>query len=565
MKFRVVTPSGARGLGGRAVRFTWHLLRPALSARFLATLGMTIVASCASTTHQPMLDLKIINGRIIDGTGAPWYRGDVGVRGNTIVSIGDLSNVESSTTIDAHDHVVSPGFIDLLGQDQNAVFVDPHLEPKVRQGVTTELTGEGTSPAPSNSGRWKTLGEYLDTIDKQGSAINMALCVGASNPREMLIGDVNRPPTPAEMDEMEKIVDRAMRDGAVGISTSLIYLPAMYSTTDEIVRMARVAGRYGGVYFTHMRDEGDRIDMGLDEAFRIGREAKIPINIWHLKVGGAANWGKMPHVIARIEEARAQGIDVAANVYPYVASSTGLWTLLPDWALEGGYAAMQDRLTDPDQRGKIAEALRAQLAKRREHGIFVARTGNPALAAYDAKFIEDIAQAMKVAPEEALMRLFAETKASPSVIFFSMNEDDVQFALKQPWVSVGSDSESPGPKARAEKAAVHPRGYGTFPRVAGHYVRDVKLLSLEEAVRKMTSQAADRVAFIDRGVLRPGMKADIIIFDPNAIADTATFENPHNFSIGVNDVIVNGVPVMRDGVITNALPGRTIRGRGWKP
>src|SRR5438105_8946257 len=273
----------------------------------------------------------------------------------------------------------------------------------------------------------------------------------------------------------------------------------------------------------------------------------------------------MPHVIARIQEARAQGIDVAANVYPSVASSTGLWTLLPDWALEGGYAAMQDRLEDPDQRAKIAEALRAQLAKRREHGIFVARTGNPALAAYDAKFIEDIAQAMSVAPEEALMRLFAETKASPSVIFFSMNEDDVQFALKQPWVSVGSDSESPGPKARAEKAAVHPRAYGTFPRVAGHYVREVKLFPLEEAVRKMTSQAADRAAFIDRGVLRPGMKADIIVFDPNTISDTATFENPHSFSAGVSDVIVNGVPVMRDGVITNALPGRTIRGRGWKP
>jgi dihydroorotase/N-acyl-D-amino-acid deacylase len=524
---------------------------------------MTIAMSCA-TTKPSMLDLKITNGRIVDGTGAPWYRGDVGVRGDRIISIGDLANVSATTTIDAHDQVVSPGFIDLLGQDQQAVFVEPTLEAKVRQGVTSELTGEGTSPGPSNMGKWKTLGEYLDAIDKQGSAINFGLLVGASNPREMLIGDVNRPPTAAEQEEMNRIIAQAMNEGAIGISTSLIYLPAMYSTTDEIVSMAKVASRAGGVYFTHMRDEGDHIDAGLDEAFRIGKEANIPINIWHLKVGGPANWGKMPHVIARIEEARVEGIDAAANVYPYIASSTGLSTLIPDWALEGGYAAMQHRLEDPEQRAKIADALRGQLAKRREHGIYITRIDNPALAPYQAKFVEDIAAAMGLAPEEALMKLFAETKSSPSVIFFSMNEDDVQFALKQPWVSVGSDSSSPAKHARDTNAATHPRAYGTFSRVAGHYVRDVHLFSLEEAVRKMTSQAADRATFIDRGVLRPGMKADLIVFDPATIADVATFENPNHFSTGVTDVIVNGVIVLRNGAITGALPGRTIRGRGWK-
>jgi len=511
-----------------------------------------------------MLDLKITNGRIVDGTGAPWYRGDVGVRGDTIVAVGDLSRMTAASSIDAHDHVISPGFIDLLGQDQGAVFVEPLLEAKVRQGVTTELTGEGTSPGPSKDGRWKTLGQYLDAIDKQGSAINIALLAGASNPREMLIGDVNRPATPAELEQMERIIDDAMHDGAIGLSTSLIYLPAMYSSTEEIVRMARVAAKYGGVYFTHMRDEGDHIDMGLDETFRIGREANIPINIWHLKVGGPANWGKMPHVIARIEEARLEGIDVAANVYPYIASSTGLSTLIPDWALEGGYAAMQDRLRDPEQRAKIAEALRAQLAKRREHGIFVTRTDNPALQAYEAKFVEDIAVAMNLPPEEALMRLYAETKSSPNVIFFSMNEDDVQHALKQPFVSVGSDSGSPPAKARAMNVATHPRAYGTFSRVAGHYVREVKLFSLEEAVRKMTSQAADRATFTDRGILRPGMKADIIVFDADQIRDNATFEAPNQFSSGVEDVIVNGVPVLRDGAMTGALPGRTVRGKGFR-
>jgi len=552
----IVTPSAARGLAAWA-----H--RAARTARFLAALGMTIAMSCA-TTNQPMLDLKITNGRIVDGTGAPWYRGDVGVRGDRIVSIGDLSNVSATTTIDAHDQVVSPGFIDLLGQDQQAVFIEPTLEAKVRQGVTSELTGEGTSPGPSKSGKWKTLGEYLDAIDKQGSAINFGLLVGASNPREMLIGDVNRPPTLAEQEEMNRIIAQAMNDGAIGISTSLIYLPAMYSTTDEIVSMAKVASRAGGVYFTHMRDEGDHIDVGLDEAFRIGKEANIPVNIWHLKVGGPANWGKMPHVIARIEEARVEGIDAAANVYPYIASSTGLSTLIPNWALEGGYAAMQDRLKDPEQRAKIAEALRAQLAKRRERGIYITRIDNAAFESYQAKFVEEIAAAMNFAPEEALMKLFAETKASPSVIFFSMNEDDVQFALKQPWMSVGSDSSSPVKHARDTNAATHPRAYGTFSRVAGHYVRDVRLFSLEEAVRKMTSQAADRATFIDRGVLRPGMTADIVVFDPATIADTATFENPNHFSTGVTDVIVNGVIVLRNGAVTGALPGRTIRGRGWK-
>lgn len=529
-----------------------------------------LAASCATAPKPTMLDLKITNGRIIDGTGAPWFRGDIGVRGNTIVAVGNLADQPASATIDARDRVISPGFIDLLGQSQSAVLVDPHLEAKVRQGVTTEVTGEGFSPGPSKPDpasterSWPTLGAYLDAIDHQGSAINFALLVGASNPRELVIGDVNRAPTMAEMREMEGIVDQAMRDGAIGISTSLIYLPAMYSTTDEIIALSKVAARYGGVYFTHMRDEGDKIDMGLDEAFRIGREANIPVNIWHLKVGGRANWGRMPHVIERIEQARADGIDVAANVYPYIASSTGLSTLAPDWALEGGYSAFKARLADPEQHAKILDVLRAQVAKRGERGIYVTRIANPADAQYEKHFIHEIATMMGTTPEDALVRLYSDTNVSPRVIFFSMDEGDVQFALKQPWVSVGSDSGSPTDADRAAHNAVHPRAYGTFARVAGHYVRDVKLFSLEEAVRKMTSQAADRTHLEDRGVLRPGMKADIIVFDPNAIRDVATFDDPHHFSEGVTDVVVNGVPVLRDGAMTTALPGRSIRGRGYR-
>ncbi len=421
-----------------------------------------LLAGCA-TTQRPVLDLKITNGRIVDGTGAPWFRGDVGVRGDTIVAVGDLSKMEAAKTIDAQGRVVSPGFIDLLGQSQTAVFVDPHVEAKVRQGVTTEVTGEGHSPGPGRPAlhdrqrpgvvpRFPRLRDYFTYVEQHGTAINFALFVGASNPREMVIGEVNRPPTPDELKEMQEIVDLAMRDGAIGLSTSLIYLPAMYSTTDEIIAMARVAAKYGGVYFTHMRDEGDHIDMGLDEAFRIGREAKIPVNIWHLKTGGRANWGKMPHVIDRINAARAEGIDAAANVYPYAASGTSLSTLAPDDALEGGWAELQKRLQDPVWRPKILDALKAQVAKRGPKGIFVGSIPNPTLAAaYNKKFIEDIAAEMQLPPEEAMARLFAESNGSPSVIFFSMNEDDVKPArlLPRPGRRMRPNTRAPTVRSRA--------------------------------------------------------------------------------------------------------------------
>jgi N-acyl-D-amino-acid deacylase len=544
-----------------------------------ALAAVLLLSACATSPKMkiaPPLDLKIVHGRILDGTGAPWFRGDVGVRGDTIVSIGDLSALEAKTTIDAHDRIVSPGFIDLLGQSQGAVLSDPHLEGKVRQGVTTEVTGEGHSPGPIGGRNlddeidptkrppWRTLGEYLDYVQSKGTALNFALMVGASNPRSMVIGEVNRQPTADEMREMEAIVDRAMRDGAFYLSTSLIYIPATFSTTEEIINLAKVAKKYGGVYFTHMRDEGDHIDLGLDEAFRIGREAEIPVNIWHLKIGGRANWGKMPHVIDRIVAARASGLDVAANVYPYIASSTSLSTLLPDWALEGSYTAMQERLKNPEQLAKIIEALKAQVTKRTPHGIYVARISG-ALKPFEKKFLEDIATEMNVTPDEALLRLFRETPDSPNVIFFSMSEDDVQYALKQPFVSMGADSGSVTPAARAAQAGAHPRAYGTFPRVVGHYVRDVKLLTLEDAVRKATSQAAERVNLFDRGILRTGMKADVVVFDPDTIRDVSTYEDPHHLSEGISDVIVNGVPVLRDGAMTEALPGKMLRGRGYQP
>jgi N-acyl-D-aspartate/D-glutamate deacylase len=528
-----------------------------------------LLTSCATTPMTNTFDLKITNGRIVDGTGAPWFRGDVGIRANRIVAIGDLREMPAASTIDAQGRMVAPGFIDLLGWSQNTVIGDPKLEAKVRQGVTTEVAGEGVSPGPnaadrvSAGDRWLTLGDYLDELDLRGSAINFAMLLGASNPRSMVIGDVNRAPTMDEMRQMEAIAEQAMRDGAIGIGSSLIYVPAMYSTTDELIHLARVASQYGGMYFSHIRDEGDRIDSALDEAFRIGREAKIPVNVWHLKIGGRPNWGRMPQILGRIEAARAEGIDVAANVYPYAASSTGLSTLAPDWAMEGGYDDFQKRLRNPEDRARIAEALQAQVARRGERGIYVSQVSNPAQSGYEKKFIGEIAAMMQTSPEEALMALFAENTPTPRVIYFSMSEDDVRAALRHPWVSVCSDASSPTDRSRAENVGMHPRAYGSFPRVLGHYAREEKLFSIEEAVRKMTSQAAARANLGDRGVLRAGMIADVVVFDPDTIIDQSTFDDPHHFSIGITDVVVNGTPVLRDGAMTGKLPGKSIRGRGY--
>jgi N-acyl-D-amino-acid deacylase len=537
------------------------------------SLALTIFAACATqpVRKEPdMLDLKITNGRILDGTGAPWFRGDVGVRGDTIVAIGDLRQLDAKQVIDAQQRIVAPGFIDLLGQSQLSVLVNPHLEAKVRQGVTTEVTGEGHSPGPvkpstENAGAqtWRTLGEYLDRVEEKGTALNFALLVGASNPRDIVIGRVNREATADEMRQMEAIVDQAMREGAIGLSTSLIYVPAMWSTTEEIVNLARVAAKYDGVYFTHLRDESDQIEPALEEAFRIGREANIPVNVWHLKIGKRRNWGRMPSILEKFEVARAEGLDVAANVYPYIASGTSLSTLAPNWAMEGGYESFRTRLKDPEQRARILEEFRQQYEARGPKGIYVARIGNGEQAKYERKFIEDIAADMKVSVEEALVAIFEANPASPFVMFFSMNEDDLRAALRKPWVSFGADSGSPTPNARASKAAVHPRGYGTFARILGRYTRDEKLMTLEEAVRRMTSLAASRAKIFDRGVLRSGMKADIVVFDPATIRDVSTYDDPHHFSEGVSDVVVNGTAVMRDGVMATALPGRVLRGKGY--
>ena len=529
-------------------------------------LALTCAAETPSTTTSkpPQFDIRILNGDVIDGTGRARFRADVGIRGDTIVAIGDLSHASAKETIDARDHVVTPGFIDLLGHSEGSVLIDPHLEGKVRQGVTTELTGEGHSPGPIDEAMaaemertkppgwppvsWRTLGEFMQVIEKRGSAINFAFFIGAANPREIVIGTADRAPNTEELQRMQALVDQAAREGAIGTSTALIYPPGRFAATAELIALTRKS------YWTHLRSESDNIVTALDEAFRIGREAHVPVNIFHLKAGGSMR-GHMPEVVAKIEAAKKSGLDVASNVYPYTATATDLTSVVPAWALDGGYLGLVAKLKDPATRTRIAQALRVGDGS----SILLRQIPSPTLKQFERKRLNEIAAAMQTTPAEAALRLFEGSVSSPIAIYFGLSEDDMQHALKQPWVAIGSDS---GAVVGAMKeAGAHPRAYGTFPRVLGHYVRDVHLFPLEEAVRKMTSLAASRAGFADRGVLKVGMKADVVVFDPKTIADTSTYEDPHHYAVGIRDVIVNGTPVLRGGRMTESLPGRVLRRR----
>jgi dihydroorotase/N-acyl-D-amino-acid deacylase len=511
-------------------------------------------------------DIRILNGEIIDGTGAQRKRADLAINGTTIAKIGDLSRATSKITIDASHQVVTPGFIDLLGHSEFSVLIDPSLEGKIRQGVTTEVTGEGHSPGPIDDkmaaeidrtrlpgfpdATWRTLGDFMRVVEAKHSAINFAFYIGAANPREIVIGTTDRPPTAEELAKMEQIVDRARQDGAIGLSTALIYPPGRFATTEELIALAK----HGGGYWTHLRNEANNILPALDEAFRIGREAHVPVNIFHLKVGGAMK-GHMSEVVAKIESARKSGLDLASQIYPYTATSTDLTSTVPAWALDGGYLKFVERLKDPATRARIASEIRVGDGS----GILVRnlpRAPQPMLQ-YERKRLDAIAKAMNATPAEAALRLFEVSNSSPIAIFFGLTEEDLQTAMKQPWVAVGSDS---GAVVGAMKdVGAHPRAYGTFPRILGHYVRDVHLFPLEEAVRKMTSLAASRAGFKDRGVLKEGMKADVVVFDPAAIRDVSTYEDPHHFSEGISYVIVNGTPVLSNAKMTGALPGRVLR------
>ncbi len=565
-------------------------MRSSRSLTALAILTALAWQIARPSAQRPRFDVVIANGRIVDGTGAPWFRGDVGIVGDRIAAIGSLGDATAATRIDAANLIVAPGFIDLLGQSEFNVLVDPRAASKILQGVTTEVTGEGTSIAPVNDRQileasanakhfgvaqdWRTLADYFKRLeDRSHTAINMATFAGAGGIRNYVIGKDDRPATPAELEQMKQLVAQAMEQGALGLSTSLQYVPDRFASTDEIVELAKVAARYGGVYFTHQRSESARIVESLDEVFAIAERAQIPAEIWHLKTAYKANFGKMPDVLRRIEAARARGLDVTADQYPYTRASNGLDSCLPLWSREGGFDKTLPRLTDPATRERIKKDMDDPNATTWENqwyganggdGVMLSSVLNRDLAKYEGMTLSQIGKAMGKDPRDAVIDLVIADRGESSVITAIMDEEDVRTALKHPLVGVGTDSGAQAQDGRLSESKSHPRAWGSFPRILGHYVRDEHLLPLEEAIRKMTSKAADRVHLADRGLLRPGMAADIAIFDAATIRDVSTFDDPKHYATGVRHVFVNGKRVVAEGAITTERPGRPLYGPGHR-
>ncbi|HEX6616753.1 MAG TPA: D-aminoacylase [Gemmatimonadales bacterium] len=558
--------------------------------RALAHVAALVLLSAAPGrlwAQDDVLDVVIRNGRIIDGTGSPWYAGDVGIRAGRIAAIGWLDGAAARQTVDAAGLVVAPGFIDMLGQSELSILIEPSLPSKIFQGITTEITGEGGSAAPLDDSiiaadradyehygitpDWRTLGEYFARLERQGIGINLASYVGATQVRMMVLGDSNRTPSSEELERMKTLVRDAMHDGAVGVSTALQYPPAPYASTEELIALAAEAAKLGGVYATHMRSEGDRIDAALDETFRIGREARIPVEIWHLKVAGKRNWGRMPHVVARIDSARRAGIDVAADTYAYPAWFNSMSAFVPPWAHDGGTASLLQRLRDPATRRRIRrDMLTPSTTWDNEwqeipgpQAVIIGVVRNPALEPYLGKTLAEVAAMRRTDPLETLLDLLVEDEAATSVAVFGMSERDVALALEQPWVSIDNDSQGTAPDGLLGRLHPHPRAYGTFPRILRKYVREQHRLTLEEAIRKFSSLPAQRMRLGDRGVLKVGMWADVVVFDPDSVRDRATFADPNQLSEGMRWVLVNGIPVIADGQATGALPGQVLRGAGY--
>ena len=546
-------------------------------------LTLLAVALAAVTTDVPPCDLLLTGGRVVDGTGAPWFTADVCVVGDRIEAVGSLAGRSAKRRIDAGGLVIAPGFIDMLGQSEYNVLVDGRAASKITQGITTEITGEGDSIAPVNDrivadGRevwahygvlpsWTTLAGYFAEFARRGSAINLGTFVGAGGVRNLVIGKDDRPATAEELHAMERAVAAAMEDGALGLSTSLIYVPGVYASTEEIITLARVAGRYGGSYITHQRNEDDTIDQSLDEVFRIAREAELPAEIYHLKTAGRRNLGKMKAVLKRLEAARALGLDVSADQYPWTASSNALDASLPVWVREGGAATMVARLTDGATRARArADFLKEQQGEWPEGAaaILITSVLNPSLKKYEGRTIAQIAKDEAKDPLDVLMDVVAADRGNTGRVTFSMAEEDVRAALVHPLVSFCTDSGAMAEDGILSQEKSHPRAWASAPRILGHYVREEKLLSLEEAIRKMTSLPASRMRLRDLGLLRPGMRADLVAFDPERVRERSTYADPTHYSEGIPYVAVNGILVVDGGRITAARPGRILRGPGYR-
>jgi len=558
------------------------------TSAILTLFVLLLTLPCVFAQSAPF-DIVITHGRIIDGTGSPWYSGDIGIRGGKIAAIGNLTGSARTRTIDAHGQVVTPGFIDMLGQSELTILVDPRLPSKIYQGITTEITGEGESVAPLNDASrrsakkqfdllgiepdWQTFRQYFARLEKQGIGINVADYVGATSVRRMVLGDDDVQPTPRQLEQMRQLVRQAMLDGAVGLSTSLEYPPAPYAKTEELVALASVAAQFGGIYATHMRSESTAILPSLDEVIRIAREAQIPVEIWHFKVAGKPSWGHMGEAVGKIEAARAEGVDIAADTYAYTAWGNGLSAFIPPWAHNGGTAKLLERLKDPTARERIRQDMLTRSDEWENEwqqipgpeSILIGQVQNPKLLPLQGKTIAEVAKLWNKGPMDTIFDLLIQDDAFTSVAVSAMSEPDVVLALEQPWVSIDNDSSGVSPEGILGREHAHPRAYGTFPRILRKYVREEHKLTLEDAIRKFSALPSQRLRLEGRGLLRVGMWADVTIFDPATIRDLATFDNPNQLSQGMNYVLVNGVPVIDQGKMTGARPGKILRGPGYVP
>jgi len=548
----------------------------------ILVIGLALIAGLG-LGRETVYDLIFAGGRVVDGTGAPWFRADVGVVGDRIAAIGDLSKASATRRIDASRLVVAPGFIDMMGQSEYNVLVDNRVASKITQGITTEITGEGSSIAPLNDrmieeGRdvwsrygvtpgWTTLAGYWKEFRRTRSAVNLGTFVGSGGVRDLVIGRANRRARPEELEAMKAAVARAMEEGALGLSSALIYVPDCFASTEELIALARVAASYGGSYIVHQRDEGNGIDASLDEVFRVAREAAIPAEIYHLKTAGERNWGRMPAVLKRLEEARALGLDVSADQYPWTASSNGLVDSLPSWVQEGGRGPLLVRLRDQATRARVRRDFLAENPGWPEDAsrILITSVLNLDLKKYEGRTIAEIARDEGKDPLDAVMDIVLADRGNTGRVTFGMSEEDVQAALKHPLVSMCTDSGSSAEDGIFSKEKSHPRAWASTARILGHYVREVKLLRLEEAIRKMTSLPASRMRLRDRGLLRPGMAADIVAFDPDTVRERSTYADPNHYSQGFAYVAVNGELVIDGGKITDARPGRPLFGPGTAP
>jgi len=533
-------------------------------------------------------DVIIKNGSIIDGSGNPWVSGDIAIRGDRIAAIGKLDDARAKRVIDATGLVVSPGFIDMLGQSEAALLIDNRSLSKLAQGITTEITGEGGSIAPQTELTlaalqpaldhyklkvdWTTLDGYFQRLEKSGTPLNIGTYVGLGQVREAVLGDEDRAPTPAEMEKMKGLVDQAMRDGALGVSTALIYPPGHYAKTEELIELAKVASQYGGIYGTHMRSEGQTEPQAIAEALRIGREANLPVEIFHLKVSGKTRWGNMTKIVAQIQAARDAGQDVTANMYPYIAGGTALASSLPPWVADGGLEKLLQRLHEPATRAKIRLEMAADHPEWENiffdsgggDGVMVSGVENPDLKKFNGKTIAQIALAQKKSQMDTLFDFIIADKGQTGALYFMANENDLVYGLKQPWTSLCLDAGELSLDGPLYEPHTHPRAFGAMPRFLGHYVRDQKLIPLEQGIRKMTSLPAQRERLVGRGLLKEGYFADVTIFDPSTIEDVATYTASSQVSKGIKYVFVNGQLEFEDGKLTGVTSGRALRGPGWK-